>query len=337
MEEITKVVLDAMGGDNAPGEVVKGAVKAVKDCEDINVILVGVEGTVKAELDKYTYPSDRITVVNADEVIETGESPVTAIRRKKNSSIVVGLNIVKEGLADAFVSAGSSGAILAGGQLLVGRIKGIERPPLAPLIPTEKGVSLLVDCGANVDARPSHLVQFAILGSLYMEHVVGIKNPTVAILNIGVEEEKGNQLVKETYPLLKECKDINFIGSIEAREIPAGGADVIVCEAFAGNVALKMLEGTGRTLIKIMKEGMMSSFRSKIGALLIKPALKDAFKKFDATSYGGAPLLGCKGLVVKTHGNAKMGEIYNTIMQCRTFKKENINDKIKLRFSPTEE
>ncbi len=337
MEEITKVVLDAMGGDNAPTEVVKGAVKAVKECEDINVILVGVEDVVKAELKKYTYPGDRITVVNADEVIETGEVPTTAIKRKKNSSIVVGLNIVKEGMADAFVSAGSSGAVLVGGTLLVGRVKGIERPPLAPLIPTEKGVSLLLDCGANVDARASMLVQFAILGSLYMEHVVGKKNPTVALLNIGVEEEKGNQLVKETYPLLKECKDINFIGSIEAREIPAGGADVIVCEAFAGNVALKMLEGTGRTILNIVKEAMMSSVRTKIGALLVKPALKEAFKKFDATSYGGAPLLGCKGLVVKTHGNAKMGEIYNTIMQCRTFKKENINDLIKARFSIAEE
>jgi len=337
MEEITKVVLDAMGGDNAPTEVVKGAVKAVKECEDINVILVGVEDIVKAELKKYTYPSDRIMVVNADEVIQTGEVPTTAIKRKKNSSIVVGLNIVKEGMADAFVSAGSSGAILVGGTLLVGRVKGIERPPLAPLIPTEKGVSLLLDCGANVDARSSMLVQFAILGSLYMEHVVGIKNPTVALLNIGVEEEKGNQLVKETYPLLKECKDINFIGSIEAREVTAGGADVIVCEAFAGNVALKMLEGTGRTILNIVKEAMMTSVRTKIGALLVKPALKEAFKKFDATSYGGAPLLGCKGLVVKTHGNAKSGEIYNTIMQCRTFKKENINDLIKARFSATEE
>ncbi|MBR5789576.1 MAG: phosphate acyltransferase PlsX [Lachnospiraceae bacterium] len=336
MEEITRVVLDAMGGDNAPHEVVKGAVKAVKDCDDINVILVGVEDIVKAELNKYTYPNDRIAVVNADEVIKTDEKPTVAIR-KKNSSIVVGLNIVKEGMADAFVSAGNSGAVLAGGMLLVGRVKGIERPPFAPLIPTEKGVSILLDCGANVDARPSHLVQFAILGSLYMEHVVGVKNPTVALLNIGAEEDKGNALCKETYPLLKECKDINFIGNIEAREVPAGAADVVVSEGFAGNIALKMLEGTGRTILSIVKEAMMSSLRSKIGALLVKPALKGAFKKFDATSYGGAPLLGCKGLVVKTHGNAKMGEIYNTIMQCRTFKKQNINDKIKDRFSEAEE
>ncbi|MBQ7076792.1 MAG: phosphate acyltransferase PlsX [Lachnospiraceae bacterium] len=333
MEEMTRVVLDAMGGDNAPSEIVKGAVKAVKEHSDVSVVLVGQEDVVKKELEQYTYPTDRIAVTNADEVIETGEPPVTAIRRKKNSSIVVGLNIVKEGLADAFVSAGSTGAILAGGQLIVGRIKGVERPPLAPLIPTEKGVSILADCGANVDARPSHLVQFAIMGSLYMEHVVGIKNPRVAILNIGLEEEKGNQLVKETYPLLKECPGINFIGSVEAREVPAGYADVIVCDAFAGNVLLKMFEGTGKTFLRVIKGALTSSVKTKIGALLIKKALKDALKKFDASEYGGAPLLGCKGLVVKTHGSAKAGEVYNTIIQCRTFKQQNINDKISNRFS----
>ena len=191
-------------------------------------------------------------VVNATEVIATEEPPVNAIRKKKDSSIVVGLNLVKQGEADAFVSAGSSGALLVGGQVIVGRSKGVERPPLAPLIPTEKGVSLLIDCGANVDARASHLVQFAQMGSIYMEHVMGIKNPRVAIVNIGAEEEKGNALVKETFPLLKECKGINFTGSIEAREIPHGGADVIVCEAFVGNVILKLYEGVGATLISMV-------------------------------------------------------------------------------------
>ena len=209
------------------------------------MLLVGQETVVNAELSKYTYNKEQIQVVNATEVITTEEPPVNAIRKKKDSSIVVGMNLVKNKEADAFVSAGSSGAILVGGQVIVGRIKGVERPPLAPLIPTEKGVSLLIDCGANVDARPSHLVQFAQMGSIYMEHVVGIKNPRVAIVNIGAEEEKGNALVKETFPLLKECPDINFIGSIEAREIPHGGADVIVCEAFTGNVILKALRGRG--------------------------------------------------------------------------------------------
>ena len=213
--------------------------------------------------------------------------------------------------------------------MIVGRIKGVERPPLAPLIPTEKGVSLLIDCGANVDARPSHLVQFAQMGAIYMEHVVGIKNPRVAIVNIGAEEEKGNALVKETFPLLKECPDINFIGSIEAREIPHGGADVIVCEAFTGNVILKLYEGVGATLIHMVKQGMMATLRSKIGALLVKPALKTTLKAFDASQYGGAPLLGLKGLVVKTHGSSKRTEVRNSIIQCVTFKEQQINEKIK--------
>ena len=280
-------------------------------------------------MEKQDYPKDQVQIINATEVIETEEPPVNAIRKKKDSSIVAGMNLVKKQEADAFVSAGSSGAILVGGQVIVGRIKGVERPPLAPLIPTEKGVSLLVDCGANVDARPSHLVQFARMGSIYMEHVIGIKNPRVAIVNIGAEEEKGNALVKETFPLLKECQDINFIGSIEAREIPHGGADVIVCEAFVGNVILKLYEGVGATLIHKVKSGMMGSLRSKIGALLVKPALKETLKAFDASQYGGAPLLGLNGLVVKTHGNSKAREVCNSIIQCAAFKEQQINEKIK--------
>lgn len=327
--DMIKIAVDAMGGDNAPFEIVKGAVEAVNERKDITVCLTGQETVIKKELEKYTYNKEQIEIVNASEVIETGEPPVNAIRKKKDSSIVVGMNLVKNGQADGFVSAGSSGAVLVGGQVIVGRIKGVERPPLAPLIPTEKGVSLLIDCGANVDARPSHLVQFAQMGSIYMEHVLGIKNPRVAIVNIGAEEEKGNALVKETFPLLKECPGINFIGSIEAREIPHGGADVIVCEAFVGNVILKLYEGVGATLISMVKKGLMSSFRSKLGALLIKPALKSTLKSFDATEYGGAPLLGLKGLVVKTHGSSKANEVKNSIIQCISFKEQGISDKIK--------
>lgn len=329
MSETVRVAVDAMGGDNAPGEIVKGAVQAVQAEKDIKVFLVGRQDAVNAELAKYTYDKEKIEVVHAEEVIEMAEPPVNAIRKKKQSSLVIGMNMIKHQEADAIVTAGSTGATLVGGQVLVGRIKGIERPPLAPLVPTEKGVSLLIDCGANVDARPSHLVQFAQIGSIYMENIVGIKNPRVAILNIGAEEEKGNQLVKETFPLLKECPGINFIGSIEAREIPHGGADVIVCEAFAGNIVLKLYEGVAATLLSKVKEGLMSSLRSKIGALLIKPVLKQTLKSFDASQYGGAPLLGLNGLVVKTHGSAKAIDVKNSILQCVTFKQQDINGKIK--------
>ena len=337
MQETTRVVLDAMGGDNAPTEMVKGAVDAVNLRDDIQVILTGQKDVIEEELKKYTYPAEKIEIVNAEEVIETAEPPVMAIRKKKNSSIVVGMNMIKNKEADAFVSAGSSGAILVGGQVIVGRIKGIERPPLAPLIPTESGVSLLIDCGANVDARASHLVQFAKMGSIYMEYVVGIKNPRVAIVNIGAEDDKGNALVKETLPLLKECEDITFIGSIEAREIPHGGADVIVCEAFVGNVILKLYEGVSSTLISQIKAGLMSTLKSKIGAALALPALKKTLKGFDSSKYGGAPLLGLNGLVVKTHGNSKAREVTNSIIQCVTFKNQDINGKIKNKITVSQE
>ena len=329
MSEMVKVVVDAMGGDNAPVEPVKAAVEAVKEKQNIQVILTGQEDVIQAELQKYPdYPKDRIRVVHASQVIETAEPPVMAIQKKKDSSIVVGLNLVKKQEADAFVSSGSTGAVLVGGQVIVGRSKGVQRPPLAPLIPTEKGVSLLIDCGANVDARPDHLVQFAKMGSIYMEDVVGIKNPRVAIVNNGAEEEKGNALVKETFPLLKECPGINFIGSIEARDIPAGYADVIVCEAFVGNVILKLYEGLGSTFMKMIKSGLMKDTRSKVGALLVKPAIKETMKAFDASEYGGAPLLGLKGLVVKTHGSAKAVEIRHAIFQCVQFRQQKINEKI---------
>lgn len=333
MADMVKVAVDAMGGDLAPVETVKGAVEAVSTNDRIKVFLIGQKEVVEKELSRYTYDAARIEVVHAQEVIETAEPPVMAIRQKKDSSIVKGLYMVKDGVCDAFVSAGSTGAVLVGGQVIVGRIKGVERPPLAPLIPTEKGTALLIDCGANVDARPSHLVQFAKMGSVYMENVMGIPNPKVGIVNIGAEEEKGNALVKETFPLLKNCPEINFIGSVEARDIPAGIADVIVCEAFVGNVVLKLYEGVGATLIKKVKSGMMTSLRSKIGALLVKPALKKTLKAFDLEEYGGAPLLGLNGLVVKTHGSSNSVEIKNSILQCLTFKEQGISDKIKAKIT----
>jgi len=329
MAEIVKVALDAMGGDNAPEVTVKGAVDAVNEDKRVKVFLVGREPVIQEELKKYQYDASQIEIVHAEEVIEMAEPPVMAIRKKKDSSIVKAMHLVKDGVCDAFVSAGSTGAVLVGGQVIVGRIKGVERPPLAPLIPTLNGFSLLVDCGANVDARPSHLVQFAKMGSVYMENIMGIKNPKVGIVNNGAEEEKGNALVKETFPLLKNCPDINFIGSVESRDIPAGVADVVVCEAFVGNVVLKMYEGVASCLMKKVKEGMMSSLRSKIGALLVKPALKKTMKSFSAEEYGGAPMLGLNGLVVKSHGSSNALEIKNSVLQCVAFTEQNINEKIK--------
>ena len=323
-----RVALDAMGGDNAPKEIIKGAIKAINIEKDTFVYLVGKEDVINAELKNYQYNKEQIEVVNATEVIETGEPPVMAVRRKKDSSLVKALYMVKEKKADAFVSAGSSGAILVGGQTIVGRLPGVQRPPMAPLIPTLDGVFLLADSGANVDSRPDFLVQWAKMGSIYMKDVVGIKNPRVAIVNVGLEEEKGNQLVKETYPLLKACDDINFIGSIEAREIPYGGADVIVCDAFVGNVILKLYEGLAGGLMKKIKKVLLSNLKTKIGALLIKKDLKKELRTMDATEHGGAPLIGLNGLVVKTHGNAKAKEIKNSILQCVKFTKMNINDKI---------
>lgn len=328
----TIIALDCMGGDNAPGEIVKGAVLAADENKDMLIKLVGREGDIKKELEKYP-SSNKLEIVDAKEVIETGEPPVAAIRKKKDSSLVKCMYMVKKGEADAMVSAGSTGANLVGGHVIIGRIKGVERPPLAPLIPTKTGFSLLIDCGANVDARPSHLLQFAKMGSVYMENVVGIKNPKVALVNIGAEEEKGNALVKETYPLLKEMEGINFIGNIEARDIPNGDADVIVCDAFVGNVILKLYEGVASVLIDKIKGSMMNSIKTKIGALLIKKDLKKTLKGFSLEEHGGAPLLGLNGLLVKTHGSSKAIVIKNSILQCITFNELDINNKFKEKLS----
>ena len=328
-QKICRVVLDAMGGDNAPSEIIKGAVKALEKAQDLEITLAGQQDVIEKILSELSFHSDRLKICHASEVIEMAEPPVHAIRTKKDSSLVKGMMLVRDGVCDAFVTAGSTGATLVGGQVLVGRLKGIERPPLAPLLPTAKGPVLLIDCGANVDARASHLVQFAQMGSIYMESMLGIKNPRVALFNIGAEAEKGNALVKETYPLLEELDTINFTGNVEARDIPAGVCDVVVCDAFVGNAILKMYEGVASVLLKEIKKAFVSNPVSTLGALLVKGTLKKSLKRFDSAEYGGAPLLGLNGLVVKTHGNADADAVCNSVLQCISFHEADINAKFR--------
>lgn len=324
----TVVALDAMGGDKAPAETVKGAVLALDMPGDFIIKLVGDENRIKEELAKYTYDKTRLEIIHASEVIATEEAPVKAIKTKKDSSMVKALYLVKNGEADAFVTCGNTGAALAGGQVIIGRIKGIERPALGFIVPTLKGPALIIDCGANVDAKPSNLVQFAEMGYIYMRDIVKVEDPRTGILNIGEEEEKGNILVKETFPLLKECKNINFTGSIESRSIPYGEADVIVCDAFVGNLVLKMYEGVCAALLKEIKGAMMQSVKTKIGALLIKKQLKNTLKKFSIEEYGGAPLMGLKSIVIKTHGSSDAVEIKNSIIQSVNCVNNNVVEKI---------
>ena len=328
-----RIVIDTMGGDNSPWALVEGAVLATKEHDDVFIYLVGPEDRINSELEKYEYNKEQIEVVHASEEITCHDHPVEAIKTKKDSSLTVGLKLVKDGKAEALISSGSTGAVLVGGRMIVGRIKGVRRSPLAPLIPRKGGVSLLIDCGANMDSRPTDLLQFAQMGSIYMQHIVGIDNPRVAIVNVGAEEEKGNALVKEAFPLLKSCPNINFIGSIEARDIPAGYADVIVCDAFVGNVILKLYEGTAKFLVSEITAAMKSSPVSMVGAALAKPKLKGAVKSFDASNYGGAPLLGINGLVAKVHGNSKASEVKNAVTQCMEFSKQHIKELIEENIS----
>ncbi len=327
MEKIV-IAIDTMGTDNESAYFVQGIAEAMDLYDDLSFIVTGKEEELKTYIDQYGCDKTRIEVVDATEEITCHDAPVDAIRRKKNSSMVLALNAVKEGRAAACISGGNSGALLAGGQFLVGRAKGVKRTPLAPLIPHRYGSSLLIDCGANVDAKPENLVQFAKMGSIYMKNIEGIENPRVGIINIGAEDEKGNELVKSTIPLLRECKDINFIGSVESRDIPNGPADVLVCEAFVGNVLLKFFEGLGKMFMAEIKDTLKSSVKTKIGGALIYKPIKKTFKRYMADDKGGAPLLGLKGLVVKIHGNSKDTEVRSAIEQCRNFVKKDVTNQI---------
>ena len=321
------VALDAMGGDYAPLETVKGAVDAVKEL-DVNIKLVGPAEQLRTELAKYQYDKERIEIVHASEVIGTDESPTMAIRRKKDSSLVVALNLVKNGEADAIVSAGSTGALLTGALLIVGRLPGVERPALGTCLPTKTGFTFLLDSGANVDCKPKYLEQFAKMGSVYVENVFGIKNPKVALVNIGAEKEKGNALTKETYELLEQTDTINFTGNIEPRNIPYGEADVIVCDGFVGNTILKLSEGLEKTIFEILKGEIMQGFY-KVGALILKTPFKNMKKFMDSDEIGGAPFIGLKSLVVKAHGSSNAKAFKNAVRQCVLFAEADIIGKIK--------
>ena len=331
MGDMIKIVIDTIGGDNGASVCVNGAIKGLEKNENVQIIMTGH----KDILDKYISEAqvgadilDRIEIIDTTEEVSLNEPPVQAVREKKDSSLVVGLKLIKDGKADAFISAGSTGAILAGGQFVVGRAKGVKRTPLAHLLPTATESSLLLDCGANVDVKPEVLVQFAEMGSIYMKEVCGVSNPKVAIANVGLEEEKGNAQVKAAYALLKEKNNINFVGSIESRTIPYGKADVIIADGFTGNIIIKLYEGLSKMILKELKAAFLSSFSSKVGALLIKKSMKKTLLKFDASNKGGAPLLGLKGLVVKIHGNSKENEVISAIDQCISFVENRVNEKI---------
>lgn len=317
-----KIIIDAMGGDKGPVEVVKGSIDAVKEY-NIEIVLVGKSSLIKEELDKYEYPKDKVEILNADDIISNEDDPAIAIRRKKDSSMVVGAKAVADGLGDGFISAGSTGALLAAGLFIIKRIEGIDRAALTVLYPTLEGFSLLVDAGANVDAKPEYLAQFATMGSIYMDKVMGVTTPRVGLINIGTEKEKGNLLTKETFSIL-ENSDLNFIGNIEARDLPYGIADVLLADGFVGNVVLKLTEGMAMSIFSILKEEFMKNTRTKIGASLLKPELRNIKGRMDYREYGGAPLLGTKKPIVKAHGSSDAYAIKNGIKQLIKFIEKDI-------------
>ena len=324
-----RIAVDAMGGDNAPHEIVKGCIDAISKINDIEIELFGPEETVRAELSGASESvMSRITVTDAPDTISMHDAPVEAVRRKKNSSIVMALKAVKEKRCDAFVSAGSTGAVLAGGLFVVGRIKGVKRPALASLLPTSKGFMLLMDCGANMDCKPVNLVQFGLMGSVYMHASMEIDSPRVGLLNVGVEDEKGNEVAKEAFQRLKQ-QDINFIGNLEARDVAAGIADVCVADGFVGNVLMKSIEGYAKFLMDMLKGVFYSNFITKLGALLVKSKLGGMKKKMNYKEYGGAPLLGVDGVVIKTHGSSDAYSVFCTIKQARAMVKSGVTAQLK--------
>ena len=308
-----KIAIDAMGGDHAPKEIVLGALKAIDTYPDVEITLVGDEN----KINPYLKDRNRISIIHTEEVITGTDEPVRAVRRKKNASMVLAAKEVAEGRADACISAGNTGALMAAGLFIVGRIEGIERPALSPTLPTIGGEGfVLLDVGANADAKPEHLVQYALMGSIYSQKVRGIDHPRVGLLNIGTEENKGNELTKHTYEMLKKA-DVNFIGNIEARDLLDGVADVAVTDGFTGNMVLKTIEGTALSIFKMLKSALMSNLKSKLAAAVLKPNLLELKTQMDYSEYGGAGLFGLKAPVIKAHGSSDAKAIFSAIRQTR--------------------
>lgn len=327
-----KIVLDAMGGDNAPQEIVKGAINSLPEKNDLEIVLVGKEELINKELSNYSFDKNRIVVINADSVIDNNESPTMAIKTKKDSSLVKSFDYLNENSdAQAIVSAGSTGAVLVGAFMKAGRIKGVSRPALAPVLPTVKGNGvILCDCGANVDCKPLNFLHFAIMASSYAKAMLKTEKPRVGLLNNGVEEHKGNETTLEAYKLLKESNLINFVGNCEARDILTGEFDVVVCDGFNGNIALKSAEGTATAMFDLIKDGIYANgLRAKLGFLLLKPVFKSVKHKMDYNANGGACFLGVNKVVVKSHGASKAKSITSSIIQAYELAKADICSTIK--------
>ncbi len=322
-----KIAIDAMGGDHAPFETVKGAILALNHIES-EIVLIGDEQLIEEELKKYTYDTYRIKIVHTTEVIDNDDKPVKAIKTKKDSSMVKGFTLLKEGEIDGLISAGNTGALLAGGTLKVGRLKGINRPALTTVYPTEKGISILLDVGANTECSVRNIEEFAIMGSSYANLVLGIESPTVGLVNIGTEEGKGSTLYKDSFIALNKMEEINFVGNIEARDVPKGDVDVMVCDGFTGNVILKLSEGVAKSFGKAVKEAILKNLLSKVGGLLIKKGLDEFKKKMDYTEYGGAPLLGLKHPIVKAHGSSNAKAFMNAFRYAEKYAKTNVIEDI---------
>jgi len=326
MSAAVRVALDAMGGDNAPGPIVQGAVEAAREY-DIGVYLVGLEDAIRAELARYDIQGLDLPIIHTDEVIEMDEHPASAVRRKKNASMILALQQVRDGKALGAVSAGNSGAMMAASLFTLGRISGVDRPALGGLFPTRDNICLVIDIGANTDCKPEYLLQFALMGSIYIERLFSVPSPRIALLANGEEETKGNEQVQQAHQLLKAnaaTLDLNFIGNVEGRDIPAGAADVVVCDGFVGNVVLKLSEGLAETLLVILRAQMTSSLPSKLAAAVLRPGLRKVMKRLDYAEYGGVPLLGVKGSAIISHGRSNARAIKNALRVARQTAETNV-------------